>query len=81
MKVKFEGFTAGDGDGAIGFRRTDIPLVHVIAKAPQGSLFRVMDHFSSCAVCRAHGATAEDFQRYMQAQGAGPFVLMSKDEA
>lgn len=75
MKVKLESYTAINGDGAVGFKRLDFPLVHIIVRAPPGSLFKIENHFSSCEVCRQHDLTSVDFQEYMRAQGAGPFLL------
>lgn len=57
---------------AIGFRRQDVPMVHVIAQEKPGDPFQVDDHFAACEVCKAHGITHDDFHAWYQAQPDSP---------
>lgn len=64
--MKLRVFSSLTGDTALGFERTDSPLVHVIAQAPPGTPFEVESHFAVCEVCKAHGVTLADFSRFMR---------------
>ena len=61
-------YGALDGESAIGFRRSDFPIVHVIAKAAGGAKFTVDDHFTTCEICREHGVTQDAFFAWYQSQ-------------
>jgi hypothetical protein len=54
------------GEAHIGYRRSDAPIFHTIARAPGGALFTVGDHFETCPICKQHGVTLKDFQAFMR---------------
>lgn len=53
------------GQNQIGFKRTDLPLFHTIARAPGGSVFTLDGHFDHCPVCKEHGVTLKHFDEFM----------------
>jgi hypothetical protein len=57
-------FRSLTGETAIGYKRADLPIVHVIAQAEPGTRFTVDDHFASCEICKAHGVTQERFHAW-----------------
>lgn len=58
------------GQGHVGFMRTDASIFHTIARAPQGAIFTVGDHFETCSVCKSHEITEADFIAFMSSQNA-----------
>lgn len=65
MATALETFTSLSGDVAIGFYRSELQIIHVIAKGPPGSRFRVGPHFRDCYICKENGVTESEFAEYM----------------
>ncbi len=72
MTVRIQIFQVLTGDTAIGYRRRDVPIVHVIHQAPAGARFQIGDHFETCAVCKEHGVTHEVFHTWYVSHAQAP---------
>ena len=69
-KPRLETFGDLTGQVHVGYRRTDLPIVHTIHRAKAGTRFQVADHFRTCLVCRAHQITEADFARWYAQRSA-----------
>jgi hypothetical protein len=59
------------GQRNIGYERTDVPIVHVVVRAPGGAAFaraEIALHFKVCDVCRGHAMTLKKFDTFMKEQ-------------
>lgn len=56
---------------SVGWKREDVPMVHVFAQAEPGAVFQPSDGHGGphwpCTVCSQHGYTEEDFHKDMTA--------------